>query len=135
MDPARAWRFVESTPRLAGLCPAVGYALVAGLVWTLVPLAGFALALGGGFAAFGSLLVLRAEREPDPYRDFGELPTYPEYSVMAAWVDTLDSDPDEDRRVAVIRATRTFLFALLGACIALVLLAGQFAVTGGPVFE
>ena len=134
MDPARAWWFVESAPRLAGLCPAVGYALFTGVVWALVPVAGFALALGGAFVAFAALLAVRAEREPDPYRDFGELPTYPEHSVMAAWVDRLDPDPGEARRVAIVRATRTFLFALLGCCVALVFVAGQLAVTGGPVF-
>jgi len=134
MDAGRYLTVVESAPRLAGLAPAVGYALVAAIVWAVVPLAGFALALGGAFAAFGVLLALRSERDPDPYRDFGEVPTYPEHSVMAAWVETLDPDPSENRRVAVVRATRTFLFTLLGSCVALVLLVGQLAAAGGPVF-
>jgi len=134
MDTARVWRFVESFPRLAGLCPAVGYALVAGFVWALVPLVGFALTLGSVFVAFGALLALRADRERDPYRDFGELPTYPDHSVMDGWVLTLDPQPSERRRDAVIRATRTFLFAVLGCCVSLVLFVGRLAATGGPVF-
>lgn len=134
MDAGRYLAFVEAAPHLAGLAPVVGCALVAGLVWAVVPLAGFALALGGAFVAFGVLLVLRAERDSDPYRDFGEVPTYPEHSVMAAWVETLDPDPDEDRRTAVVRATRTFLFALLGTCVALVFLGGRLAATAGSLF-
>jgi|GEM_PF-3523013 len=130
MDPARVWRFVESYPRLAGLCPAVGYALVVALVWLVVALVGFALALLGILFAFATLAVFRDERERDPRRDFGELPTYREDGVVDAWMITVAPDATEARRGAVIRATNAFLVGLLVCCIALTLGIGRLAATG-----
>lgn len=130
MDSARLWQFVETRPRVAGCCPAVGYVLIAAAVWLVVPVAGFALTVAGELGAFAALLVVRSERDADPYRDFGELPSYPDGGVMDAWVHTFDPRPSETRHTAVVRATRTFLFALLAGCIALALAGGRLAATG-----
>jgi len=129
-DPNRYWALVESRPRVAGIVPAFGYVFVVVLVWAVLPTAGFALALAGELFAFGALLALRGERERDPYRDFGELPTYESGGLMDGWVISVDPDADEARQAAVVRATRAFLFALLGGCIAATLGVGRLAATG-----
>jgi hypothetical protein len=134
MESARVWWFVESYPRLAGLCPAVGYALVGGFVWLVVPVAGFVLALLAILFSFATLAVFRDERERDPFRDFGEVPTYREGGLVDAWVFTVAPEPTETRRLAVLRATNAFLVGLLACCIALALGAGRLAATGSLGF-
>jgi phosphate/sulfate permease len=129
MESAEVWRFVESYPRLAGVVPAVGYGLAVGLVWLVVPLVGFALALLAIFFAFAALAAFRDERQRDPLRDFGELPTYREDGLVDAWVITVAPDATEARRGAVIRATNAFLVALLACCLALTLGIGRLAAT------
>jgi hypothetical protein len=131
-ESTRTWRFVESYPRLAGLCPAVGYALVVALLWVVVPTAAFGLALLGELLAFGLLVLFRDAREPDPTRSLGELPTYADDGFADAWVVTFDPDPSDRRRVALIRATRTFLVALFACCLAVTFGAASVA-TEGPL--
>lgn len=133
MESARAWRFVESYPRLAGLVPALGYALVVALLWIVVPTVAFGLALLGELVAFGVLFLFRGDRETDPTRDFGELPTYEDDGFVDEWVVTFDPDPGERRRAALIRATRTFLVALFVCCIAVIFGAARIAIAGPPV--
>jgi len=134
MDTARVWRFVESAPHLAGLCPAVASALAVALVWLVVPLAGFALSLLAIVFAFATLAVFRDEREREPRRDFGEAPTYQEGGLAEAWGITVAPDATETRRGALLQATNAFLVGLLACSIALVLGAGRLAATGSFEF-
>lgn len=130
MEAAGYLAFVESRPRIAGVLPALGYLVVVAVAWLLLPVAGFALALAGELFAFGALVVLLGERKREPYRDFGELPSYESGGVLDAWVITVAPEADDDRRTAVVRATRTFLFALLGGCIAVTFGLGRLVDTG-----
>lgn len=132
MESARVWRFVESYPRLAGLVPALGYALAVALLWVVVPTVAFGLALAGQLFAFGALFLFHGDRESDPTRDLGEPPTYEEDGFVDDVVITFDPDPSEKRRAAVVRATRTFLVALFACCIA-VTFAAASAATEGPL--
>ena len=132
MESARVWRFIESCPRLAGLLPALGYALAVALLWVVIPTAAFGLALLGQLVAFGALFLLHGDREPDPSRDLGEPPTYGDDGFADAVVFTFDPDPGEKRRIAVIRAARTFLVALFVCCIAVTFAAASIA-TEGPL--
>lgn len=129
MDAVRVWRFVESHPYLAGLVPAVGYALAVSLLWTAAPGVAFRTGLAAELTSFVVLLVLRSEREVDPSRDFGEPATYEEGGFAEALAYTFAPRADDARRAVVLQVTSVFLLAVLCCSIALTLGGGRAVAT------